>query len=591
MKGNLLSFGILMPFLMTVLSSRAQRPVEESSVAPVASASAFRQLIERLGLQNPSADWSDQSDIRLPEPRCAYVNITGIDHLPVAKGLPMNAWMEVYDGQGNYFRKRVVLDAQGSSSLIFPKKSFRADFCDDEWVGDSVPDIRIGSWVRQDAFNFKAYYNDYLRGVGTVGYKLYDLIASDRGAMWTRVHGGLDDPNTSARCYPDGFPCHVYLNGSFHGLFAWELRKHRRNMSQKKTNPLHIHLDGTLYDGTLWNGQTDWTAFEVRNPKGLLTTDGTAYDGDSPTELADGATKEAIMALGSVCGRLREMEAAGAGSAAIRQHFEDAFDLGSLIDYACFNYLTANFDGWQKNWQWFTYDGTKWFVAPYDLDCTFGNFYTGNFLLGPERSGHNGFASMSFTGPYYFIMNYYLPEVFEHYNELRQRGIVTPETVNALLSDWYERMGQEGYAQEWARWPESKCISEDVVSEGWKAVDDWSGYAQLPQYADSVAYAAGDRCIYGYRIWEATDSVSGVVPVVQQGYHDSLGRLTQWVEERFRLIDDLTGYMPALVVDAKDRSRDGFARDEATYDLQGRRLTSPLARGLYIRNGRKTVVR
>ena len=230
-------------------------------------------------------------------------------------------------------------------------------------------------------------------------------------------------------------------------------------------------------------------------------------------------------------------------------------------------------------------------MAPYDLDCTFGNFYTGNFLLGPERTGHNGFASMSFTGPYYFIMNYYLPEVFEHYNELRQRGIVTPETVNDLLTDWYERMGEEGYAQEWARWPESKCISEDVVSEGWKAVDDWSGYAQLPQYADSVAYAAGDRCIYGYRIWEATDSVSGVVPVVQQGYHDSLGRLTQWVEERFRLIDDLTGYMPALVVDAKDRSRDGFARDEATYDLQGRRLTSPLARGLYIRDGRKTVVR
>ena len=113
----------------------------------------------------------------------------------------------------------------------------------------------------------------------------------------------------------------------------------------------------------------------------------------------------------------------------------------------------------------------------------------------------------------------------------------------------------------------------------------------LPQYADSVAYAAGDLCIYGYRIWEATDSVSGVVPVVQQGYHDSLGRLTQWVEVRFRLIDDLTGYMPALVVDAKDRSRDGFARDEATYDLQGRRLTSPLARGLYIRDGRKTVVR
>ena len=593
MKRPSIRFGILMPLLLSTLSGYAQQPVSDQPDASAPDSAAFHQTLERLGLLEPSADWSDKGDIRLAEPRCAYVNITGIDGMPTAKDCHMNAWMEVYDGRGNYFRKRVILDAQGNSSLMFPKKNFKADFCDDEWVGDSVPDFRIGSWVHQDAFHFKAYYNDYLRGVGAVGYKLYDLIASDRGPMWMRALDGIEDPNTSARCYPDGFPCHVYLNGSFHGLFAWELKKHRRNMNQEKTNPRHIHLDGALEDATLWNGQTDWTAFEVRNPKGLLTVDSTAYDGDRPTELADGVTKEAVNALGSVCGRLHEMEAAGADSADIRRTFEQVFDLGSLVDYACFHYMTANFDGWQKNWQWFTYDGVKWFVAPYDLDCTFGNFYTGNFLLAPDRTGLNSYASLPFTGPFYFIRQYYLSAVFERYRDLRRRNIVTPDIVRELLTNWYGRMGEEGYVQEWERWPESKCISEDVLSKGWKAVDSWNGYGQLAAYANTVPYAAGDRCIYGYRIWEATDSVTGVVPVVQQGYRDSIGRLKQWVDERFRLLDDYMGYIPTSEgVNMAEIPQNANAHDDAVYDLLGHRLTGqPQRHRLYIKNKRKFIKR
>ena len=591
MERNPSSCGILMLLLMAALTGFARQAGADMPETNDTVPSPFRQTIERLGLQNPSVDWSGKDDIRLPEPRCAYVNITGIDDLPAAKGSPKNGWMEVYDGNGNYFRKRVVLNVQGNSSLMFPKKSFKADFCDDEWACVAVPDFRLGNWVRQNSFHFKAYYNDFLRGVGTGGYKLYNLIATDRGPMWTRaLGGGVDDPNVDARCYPDGFPCHVYLNGSFYGLFAWELKKHRRNMNQKKTAPCHIHLDGTLCNETLWGGQTDWTAFEVRNPKGLLSSAGTAYDGDNPTELADGVTKEAIRAQGRACLRLHEMQASGADSAAIRHYFEDVFDVGSLIDYACFHYLTANFDGWHKNWQWFTYDGVKWFVTPYDLDCTFGNFYTGNFLLGPERTGLNGFMSLSYTGPYYFIMHYYRSAVFERYRELRRRGVVTAEIVNGLLTDWYERMGADGYAQEWMRWPDSKCISEDVLSEGWTAVDSWEDYSQLAAYADTVVYAAGDRCIYDYRVWEATDSVTGVVPVVQQGYHDSLDRLTDWVYERFRLLDAYMDYKPtSVVVDMKDVLHRRHTHEEETYDLQGRRLLGTPARGLYIREGRKII--
>ena len=61
----------------------------------------------------------------------------------------------------------------------------------------------------------------------------------------------------------------------------------------------------------------------------------------------------------------------------------------------------------------------------------------------------------------------------------------------------------------------------------------------------------------------------------------------QWVEERFRLLDDYIGYKPTPVVDMRDLS---FGRNTLhgwTYDLQGRRLQGKPERGVYIQNGRK----
>ena len=71
--------------------------------------------------------------------------------------------MEFYDCQGGYFCKKVILNAQGNSSLNFAKKNFAVDFCEDDWIGDKTTDISIGDWVKQDAFHFKAYYNDTFR--------------------------------------------------------------------------------------------------------------------------------------------------------------------------------------------------------------------------------------------------------------------------------------------------------------------------------------------------------------------------------------------------------------------------------------------
>lgn len=111
------------------------------------------------------------------------------------------------------------MDAQGNASLSFPKKNVKVDFCEDEWVGDITTSITIGDWVEQDGFHFKAYYADYFRGVAVTGYKLYQQMTDDIGRAWSRS-GGLAKNEPKALCHPDGFPCVVYLDGNFYGIYS-----------------------------------------------------------------------------------------------------------------------------------------------------------------------------------------------------------------------------------------------------------------------------------------------------------------------------------------------------------------------------------
>ena len=244
----------------------------------------FEMIVAERRLDDSMGDYSKEGSIVMPEPHFAYVNLTGVSVLPANKSTVKKAWMEVYDGNGRYFKKPVKIAGQGNYSLRYPKKNFVCHFCDSLWNEEEGADFQIGDWVKQDAFHFKAFYTDFLRGIGEVGYKVFEMMVADRLPYWER--GGYHK-ESQAKCFPDGFPCAVYLDGKFHGIYAWQLKKHHKNMNQKKSEETHIHLDGNLQDQCLFRGKIKWNQFEVRNPKGLYASDGSAYDGNTPKELMD----------------------------------------------------------------------------------------------------------------------------------------------------------------------------------------------------------------------------------------------------------------------------------------------------------------
>ncbi|MBQ7594170.1 MAG: CotH kinase family protein [Synergistaceae bacterium] len=445
------------------------------------------------GIKSP-VDWSKSSSLAIPEPRCAVVNFTGLKSMPTSKTAEIPAVMEFWDMQGNFFRKNITCSAQGSSSLGYVKKNVKFDLLNED---GSEFDLKIGNWVVQDGFHLKAYYTDFFRGVAVTSYKFWDEVMRYNGLDKDRPYKraminaseiqpsgtSLNNPDdmtlqldTGALCHPDGFPCIVYLNGQFYGIFSWQIKKQRKNYHMDKSTVEHIHLDGSLYTQYFWNGVINWTTFEIRNPNKLYTMDGKKYDGDAPKELIDetsekynpddknhvrsATVKKYIQDFVQNFGVLKTLYSVYRSSpseetfAAVKAKYEELFDWENQRDYLIFSDVVKNSDGFGKNWQWTTYDGVKWFVNAYDLDMSYGGHWQGIQITAP-LTGHITASTAIPTG---YVALLYKSELEARYRELRDAGIISVNNILSKLADWTARIGVGNYELEYERWPNSPCI-------------------------------------------------------------------------------------------------------------------------------------
>lgn len=504
-------------------------------------------------------DWSESNFIQIPEPRFAIINVSNIDSMPTTKTQNKKAFLEFWDMQGNYFKKHAILNAQGRSSMSLPKKNIAIDLCDDEWVGDATPKLRIGNWVPQDSFHMKANYTDFFRGVGTVTYKLYEEIVNTRGVFedrpWKKALIDIDKIGTSTKsignpyvgnfnlltdtgalCFPEGFPVACYLNGLFYGIFTWQLKKHRDNYHMNKATAEHVHLDGIVNKDYFWGGTIDWSQFEVRNPKNLYAIGGNKYDADiKQEEIAGDAEVNAWIALGKLPDDtvisskikknlqltakvkkyilafsqfLTEVKAAASTYEsssktssdldAFKAVFEKYFDTDNVIDYLIISDISNNYDGiWGNNWQLFTYDGKKWWIGLYDVDGTWGNHYTGSKIVN-VLTGH---SSGSMDMPFGYIIKYYDKELKARYEELANQGIISYNHISAMLRNFTLKIGTSFYDDEYSKWKDSPCASDSIVrNDYWELLLDEHGNPQTDSsesFDARTTYRVGDVVSFG----------------------------------------------------------------------------------------------
>lgn len=467
------------------------------------------------------ADWSEyitqngDYPLNIPTPRCARLNIisssdltklskVGLAGAVKGKNYDIPAVIEFWDMQGNYFKKNSYISGQGSSSMNYIKKSIALDLFDSEVGGDSFS-VKFGEWVPQDSFHLKAYYTDPFRGMCVIGYSIYNDIVKTRGLekdyVWKRALLNTDaitptNPivngkkevllytESGARCFPDGFPCIVFQNGEFWGLYSFQLKKHRSNYCLNKKTAEHIHLDGNISETSLFNANGDssliqWkninkVGFEIRNPKSLYLMDGSEYDADlNSGELIDETSefydeskhktsakvKKYIIDFSKTLATIKAAEDVYLGNKtdenlkAIKDTLETYFDSENLIDYLITCDLLRNTDGFADNWQWVTYNGVKWYVCLYDVDATLGNHWQPVQTINPPLAGKHITQIISKISMMKYITTYYVSELEERYAYLRKNGIIDAERIVTKIRDWMLRFGgQYAYELEANKW-------------------------------------------------------------------------------------------------------------------------------------------
>lgn len=498
------------------------------------------------------SDFSKDSYIELPIPRIAAQVRLYASKLPTTKQDDIEAEIEYNDKDGNYFRKPVILNAQGSSSMSYHVKNMAIDINDDS-------KIKFGDFPTQDSFHLKKYYIDVFRGQCIVGYWLmeqvyqtrpvgkrypYEMLNSDYSSYTGK--GKVDDDfYTGAKCHPDGFPINIiWVNSKTNeekdmGIYAWNLKKSKEIYHVNKKKAEHIILDGVIDAETLFGGKIEWTQFEIRNPKSLIDNKGNKYDGDNPKELSE--TDEISKKVKDYLIRLSGVDTALTESNT-KATFENYFIVDAFIDYYLISQVLYHFDGFRKNWIWVTWDGQHWTPTLYDVDSIFGTHWNGTFVL--QNSDKDTILG---TSNVLGLNTLYSDEIKTRYKQLRDVGVFSIENIINLLREWIDRIGYANIEKELSLYNDIPSYRDSRLNENWELVNYTSN---SDDYDNEKTYNVGDTCIYKNYKFKATNEVNGILPLNGNydntprflGFYNSIKRVSIWLTNRISFLDKTYDY-------------------------------------------------
>lgn len=498
-------------------------------------------------MENPS-DFSKDSHIELPIPRIAAQVRLYAPKLPATKQDDIEAEIEYNDKDGNYFRKPVILNAQGSSSMGYYVKNMAIDINDDS-------EIKFGDFPTQNSFHLKKYYIDAFRGQCIVGYWLMEQVYKSHsiGQQYPYEYSYSNESTTDslgdvkkdfftgAKCHPDGFPIVIiWVNSktneeTWMGVYTWNLKKSKEVYFADKKKAKNIILDGDMW-GTLFKGTPQWTSFEVRNPKSLKDIDENKYDGDNPKELSNTdilskEVKEHITRLSQAYTELNKSKT--------KETFEKYFMPRPFIDYWLTSQVLYNLDGFGKNWIWCTWDGNLWTPTMYDVDSIFGAHWNGTYVVPGSDKNFGNWNVL-------YLDSLYADEIKLRYRELRDKNVFSVSNICSLLDKWINSIGYDNYKKEFEKYNDTPSYRSSKVADGWQSL----GYASTQgitadEYTENKEYAIGDICIYQEYAFKATKVMTSVPPLTGiypnapkvLGFYNSKKRVENWLTNKISSLD------------------------------------------------------
>ena len=340
-----------------------------------------------------------------------------------------------YVSKTTKFHAYTYIKLQGNSTLRLPKKNYTVKLYSDE-----NRNVRLNkefkNWGFHNNFVLKADYNDILHARNVVGAKLWSKVVKSRSDYDTLPEELKNSPNHGAI---DGFPVRVYVNGTYNGLYNWEIPKCDWMVGMNSANANHVLLSAEFNDNgdvnyqynpcnfnTLWDGNKNYFDVEVGENSEVLVS-------------SLNAVIEAIINDDSVA-------------------LEQSLDIKSAIDYFIFQEIILGTDGLAKNMLLATYDMSKWYLSAYDMDSTFDLDWNGEILDCydsdiPDFPYNNKFSSLL-----QYIRNNYWGVYVDRYTELR-KSVLSYSSIIEEFEKYIGVYGEDVYIQDTAIYPDIPSVT------------------------------------------------------------------------------------------------------------------------------------
>lgn len=331
-----------------------------------------------------------------------------------------------YISKTEHFKGYADIKCQGTSSMAYPKKNYTIKMYTDSTKATKLKKDFKG-WGKQNKFCLKANYIDHSHARNIVSAKLWGQVVKSRSDFDTLPEELKTSPNYGA---VDGFPIKVYYNGTYEGIYTWNIPKDgwMNNMDDKLDT--HCILCGEEYnsgcfrtaDASLWSDELH----DVM-PANIVTSFNNFQNfviNSSDDEFKTGLSTYA--------------------------------DVNSLIDYYIFQYAICGLDSMGKNQLFFTYDGIKWIASSYDMDSTFGMYYTGQRFVSTEyrmqadyESGKNTSSNYNGEGNLLYVRleQLFYEEIKARYTELRA-GVLSYANIVNEFERFMDVIGKDLYEED-----------------------------------------------------------------------------------------------------------------------------------------------
>ena len=341
----------------------------------------------------------------------------------------------------------------------------------------------------------------------------------------------------------------LFLGDEYRGLYNFSEMMDRKQLKLKKLDKETGEIRGCLYKGVSWDKTQMFDCFDnYDNTKETLY----GYEMKYP-ELGDDSDTVDWKPLveGNNFARNSTNEE-------FQERIADYFDIPVLIDYNIFYNVVNAVDNAGKNMYWAVYDKTatkRLTPTPWDLDATFGQRWGGQLVVETEEGFFNSpelkldFELMVTYRMFRDNANDYLGKLNERYRQLRQPGQpLHTDSIVALVTRYYHAVKNSGAAQrEATKWTGDTDVWGDVIN-----------------FDSEYAY------------------------------------ICDWIRRRMDFIDqrELPLFYKKSYFDELDVRPPTISPEEGSiiYDLSGRKMitngsTTGLKPGLYVRGGRKFIVR